>query len=230
MPSWRSSHGDADSCLDENGWRLAIPRRRGLPRPPSGLARFRVRSGVSGTWRVATSCSRSQFRRAHPARHPKLFEFRSAVERRAILRRGVRSRSGYGSALCDSGPSDGRQHDRVVVSLDLRRCLEAPGSGKASPPVPAPTGSCRTRRCWALRSPARAEPRILLRPTPEYGITLRSSQTGDQVEIQPFSSRARAARPRAAMRQKRSSGTAKGAASSSAGNHAVRKRSPYVPW
>ena len=170
-----------------------------------------------------------RFRRAHPAHHPKLFEFRSAVERRAILLRGVRSRSGYGSALCDSGPSDDRQHDRVVVSLDLRRWLEAPGSGKASPPVPAPTGTCRTRRCWALRSPAREEPRILLRPTLEYEITLRPSRTGDQVEIQLFSSRTRAPRPRAATRQKRSSGTANGVASSSAGNHAVRKRSPYWP-
>ena len=130
----------------------AVPRRRGLPRPPSGLARFRVRSGVSGVWRIAifvfpigvlNSTSRAPFETVRvplcrrETRHP-------ASERHVAQRvreRPVRLR-----------PEQRPKHDRVVVSLDLRRWLEAPGSGKASPPVPAPTGSCRTRRCWALRS------------------------------------------------------------------------------
>ena len=174
-------------------------------------------------------CSRSGCRTAHPAHRSKPIEFRSAVERRAILLRGVRSRSDYGSALRDSGPNDDRQHDRVIVSLDLRRCLEAPGSGKASPPVSAPTGCCRTRRCWALRSPAREEPRNLLRPTSSTDSLYARREWEIKPEIQLFSSRTRTPRPRAATRQKRSSGTANGAASSSVGNHAVRKRSPYSP-
>lgn len=174
-------------------------------------------------------CSRSELRRAHPAHRSKPFEFRSAVERRAILHQIVTSRSSYGSALCDSGPNNDRQHDRVVVSLDLRRWLEAPGSGKASPPVPAPTGSCRTRRCWALRSAGERGTSDSPAPDVEYGITLPLSQTRDQAKSHRFALPMRVPRPRAATRQKRSSGTANGAASSSEGNHAVRKRSPYAP-
>ncbi len=237
-PAEDSRHKPDDSSLAcgslrapaEDSRRLRVPRRRGLPRPPSGLARFRVRSGASGVWRVAIFVL-DWLAEPHIPRTVRNRSSSALPSRDAPSCFGAsRSRSGYGSALYDSGPNDDRQHDRVIVSLDLRRWLEAPGSGKASPPVPAPTGSLSHSALLGASFAGERGTSDSPAPDVEYEFTLRPSRMGDQARNSACSRReTRTPRPRAATRQKRSSGTANGAASSSVGNHAVRKRSPYAP-
>ena len=147
-PSWVRIPGSWNRGFGE----LRSPAARGARRPGKPALASTEAAGPSPTsvgacsfpsaeWRerCVAHCRVSRSRRAHPARRWKPFEVRSAVERRAILHRSVMSRRDSGNALYDSGLNNDRQHDRVVVSLDLRLFLEAPGSGKTSPPVPAPT-------------------------------------------------------------------------------------------
>ena len=175
----RSAKRVADATTSLMGLRSASPRcARGLKQPALAATEAAGPSPTSvgacsfpsAEWRercVAHCRSSRRFRSAHPARGCETVRASALPSRDApscigALRRAAASGPHRATRIRDND----RQHDRVVVSLDLRPLV---GSSRVREGFPACTRSHRPRVVLGVAGrfvrPARVGPRILLRPT-----------------------------------------------------------------